>query len=90
MFWTAYARAFASIASTLAVPLFIAAIGIVFRGTAYALRAGASSARESAVIDTIFSLSSILTPFALGAAIGAIATNRVPSATPPDTRSRAG
>ncbi|MBV8217379.1 MAG: cytochrome d ubiquinol oxidase subunit II [Solirubrobacterales bacterium] len=78
VFWTASARAFASIASTLAVPLFIAAIGIVFRGTAYALRAGASSARESAVIDTIFSLSSILTPFALGAALGAIATNRVP------------
>jgi cytochrome d ubiquinol oxidase subunit II len=34
--------------------------------------------RESGAIDTIFSLSSILTPFALGTAIGAIATNRVP------------
>jgi cytochrome d ubiquinol oxidase subunit II len=30
------------------------------------------------VIDTIFSISSVLTPFALGAAIGAIATGRVP------------
>jgi cytochrome d ubiquinol oxidase subunit II len=30
------------------------------------------------VIDTIFSISSILTPFALGAALGAIATDRVP------------
>jgi cytochrome d ubiquinol oxidase subunit II len=30
------------------------------------------------VIDTIFSVSSVLTPFALGAAIGAIATGRVP------------
>ena len=78
VFWTAYARAFGSIASTLAVPLFIAALGIIFRGAAYALRAGAASARESGLIDTIFSLSSILTPFALGAAIGGIATNRVP------------
>ena len=78
VFWTAYPRAFGSIASTLAVPLFIAVIGIVFRGAAYALRAGAVSDRESGVIDTIFSLSSVLTPFALGAAIGAIATNRVP------------
>jgi cytochrome bd ubiquinol oxidase subunit II len=78
VFWTAYPKAFGSIASTLAVPLFIAALGIVFRGAAYALRAGASSARESALIDTIFSLSSILTPFALGACIGAIATDRVP------------
>ena len=29
------------------------------------------------MIDTIFSVSSVLTPFALGAAIGAIATGRV-------------
>ncbi len=78
VFWTAYPRAFGSIASTLAVPLFIAVIGIVFRGAAYALRQGASDARESGVIDTVFSISSILTPFALGAAIGGIATNRVP------------
>jgi cytochrome bd ubiquinol oxidase subunit II len=78
VFWTAYPRAFGSIASTLAVPLFIAALGIIFRGAAYALRVGAASAREAGVIDTIFSLSSILTPFALGAAIGGIATNRVP------------
>src|SRR5207248_6457675 len=74
----AYPIAFESIASTLAVALFIAALGIIFRRAAYALRSGASSARESSVIDTTFSLSSILTPFALGAAVGAIATNRVP------------
>jgi cytochrome d ubiquinol oxidase subunit II len=78
VFWTTYPKAFGSIFSTLAVPLFIAAIGIVFRGAAYALRAGATSRRESAAIDTVFSLSSILTPFALGAVIGAIATDRVP------------
>jgi len=79
VFWTGYPRALAAIASTLAIPLFIAALGIVFRGAAYALRAGAGSEREQGLIDTIFSISSILTPFALGAAIGAIATNRVPA-----------
>jgi cytochrome d ubiquinol oxidase subunit II len=78
VFWTAYPEAFGSIASTLAVPLFIAAIGIIFRGAAYALRAGAASRHESGLIDMIFSTSSIITPFALGAAIGAIATDRVP------------
>jgi cytochrome bd ubiquinol oxidase subunit II len=78
VFWTAYPTAFGSIASTLAVPLFIAALGIVFRGAAYGLRAGATNARESARIDTVFALSSIITPFALGAAVGAIATDRVP------------
>ncbi|HWF26392.1 MAG TPA: cytochrome d ubiquinol oxidase subunit II [Solirubrobacteraceae bacterium] len=78
VFWTAYSRAFESIASTLTVPLFIAAIGIIFRGATYALRAGALRAREWRAIDTVFSVSSLLTPFALGAAIGGIATNRVP------------
>ena len=43
VFWTAYPSAFGSIASTLAVPLFIAAIGIIFRGATYAFRAGASN-----------------------------------------------
>jgi cytochrome bd ubiquinol oxidase subunit II len=78
VFWTAYPRAFGSIASTLAIPLFIALLGIIFRGAAYALRAGAWTPRESARIDTIFSLSSILVPFSLGAAIGGIASDRVP------------
>jgi len=76
--WTAYPRAFGAIASTLEVPLLIAGIGIVFRGAAYALRAGSASARESALIDTVFSLSSVLTPFALGTVIGAIVLQRVP------------
>src|ERR1700733_9442974 len=78
VFWTSYPTAFGSIASTLAVVLFIALVGIIFRGAAYAFRSGAMSDRERARIDTIFSFSSILTPFALGAAAGAIATNRVP------------
>ena len=76
--WTAYPVAFGSIASTLSIPLFIAAVGIIFRGTAYALRSGASTRRELSAIDTAFALSSILTPFALGAAIGGIASLRVP------------
>lgn len=78
VFWTAYPKAFGSIASTLAVVLTGALLGIIFRGAAYALRSGAFSTRESSAIDTTFSLSSILTPFTLGAAVGAIATNRVP------------
>jgi cytochrome d ubiquinol oxidase subunit II len=78
VFWTSYPTAFGSIASTLAVVLFIALVGIIFRGAAYAFRSGATSDRERARLDTIFSFSSILTPFALGAAAGAIATDRVP------------
>jgi cytochrome bd ubiquinol oxidase subunit II len=77
--WTAYPTAFGSIASTLAVPLFIAAVGIILRGTAYALRSGAAPDRETeGVTGFIFGASSILTPFALGTAIGGIASGRVP------------
>jgi len=76
--WTCYPVAFGSIVSTLAVPLFIAAVGIIFRGTAYALRAGTSRAREQRSVDTVFGVASVLTPFALGTVVGAIADGAVP------------
>ena len=75
--WTAYPAAFGSIASTLSIPLFIAGVGIVMRGGAYALRAGTRTAGEQRRVDTVFALSSVLTPFALGTVIGAIASERV-------------
>jgi cytochrome bd ubiquinol oxidase subunit II len=78
VFWTAYPTAFGSIASTLCVALFLAGVGIIFRGAAYALRAGTIGAGEVRAIDTVVALSSILTPFALGAAVGGIASRRVP------------
>ena len=80
--WTAYPVAFGSITSTLAVPLLIAAIGIIFRGTTYALRAqftgGRREERGVRLVENLFALSSVLTPFALATVIGAIATGRVP------------
>jgi cytochrome bd ubiquinol oxidase subunit II len=76
--WTAYPTAFGSIASTLSIPLFIAAIGITLRGATYALRSGTTGRRELRRIDTIFAASSILTPFALGTVVGSIASRRVP------------
>ena len=75
--WTAYPAAFGSIASTLSVPLFIAGIGIVLRGGAYALRAGTRTAAEQRRVDTVFAVSSVLTPFALGTVIGGLASERV-------------
>src|SRR5436305_14423976 len=76
--WTSYPIAFASIASTLCVPLLLAGIGIIFRGATYALRSGTRTNREVRTIDTTFAISSILAPFFLGTAVGAIATGRVP------------
>jgi cytochrome d ubiquinol oxidase subunit II len=78
VFWTAYPAAFGSIASTAAVPLFIAALGIIFRGAAYALLSGSRTTRETRIIETIFAISSVLTPFALGTVAGAIGARRIP------------
>ena len=78
--WTCYPVAFGSIVSTLAIPLLIAAIGIIFRGTAYALRSQLERGESHGVraVENLFALSSVLTPFALATVIGAIATGRVP------------
>lgn len=76
--WTAYPVAFASITSTLAVPLFIAAVGIILRGAAYALRGQLEAARGRRAVERVFAVSSVLTPFALGAVAGGIASGRVP------------
>jgi cytochrome d ubiquinol oxidase subunit II len=76
--WTAYPKAFGSIASTLSVALLIAAVGIILRGAAYALRSGADEPRQQRRIDTVFGISSVIAPFALGAAAGAVASGRVP------------
>ncbi len=75
--WTAYPSAFGSIASTLSIPLFLAGIGIVLRGGAYALRAGTATPGEQRRVDMVFAVSSVLTPFALGTVIGGIASGRV-------------
>ena len=76
--WTAYPVAFGSITSTLAAPLLIAAIGIIFRGAAYALRGVADSSRAARWAENLFAVSSVITPFALGTVVGAIAVGRVP------------
>jgi cytochrome d ubiquinol oxidase subunit II len=76
--WTAYPVFFGSVASTLAAALFIAGLGIILRGASYALRSGASNERETLLIDGMFSIASLVTPFALGCAAGAIAALRVP------------
>jgi cytochrome d ubiquinol oxidase subunit II len=76
--WTAYPTFFGSVASTLAVAFFIAGLGIILRGASYALRSAAGSDREVSVVDGAFAVASLVTPFALGAAVGGIASERVP------------
>jgi cytochrome d ubiquinol oxidase subunit II len=76
--WTGYPLAFGAIFSTLHLPLFAAALGIILRGACYAVRGAVSGPREERMLGALFGGSSVLTPFALGAAIGGVASERVP------------
>ena len=76
--WTAFSGAFAAIFSTLFIPLTLAALGIVFRGSGFAFHNVAPGFREREVSRVLFGVSSILTPFFMGTVIGAIASGRVP------------
>src|SRR3954462_15801573 len=80
VFWTAFPGAFGAVMSALYVPLFLAAAGIIMRGTTYAVRGEATTVAEGRVLGGTFALSSVLTPFFLGAAIGAVASGSVPAA----------
>ena len=77
--WTAFPGAFAAITSTLYVPLWLAAFGIVLRGSGFAFRAVATRTAEQRVAGAAFALSSVITPFFFGAVAGGIASGRVPS-----------
>jgi cytochrome d ubiquinol oxidase subunit II len=77
--WTCFPHAFGPLMETLYVPLFLAAVGIIFRGAAFALRGEAATISEARLLGATFALSSVLTPFFLGCAIGAVASGQVPA-----------
>jgi len=76
--WTAFPRGFYAVMTTLYLPLAIAALGIVLRGSGFAFRyALAGPVRESAT--RVFGISSLLTPFFMGTVVGAVASGEVPA-----------
>ena len=76
--WTAFSTAFASIMSTLFIPLSLAALGIVLRGSGFAFHKLARRLRYRRVAERTFGSFSLLTPFFMGTVVGAIASGRVP------------
>jgi len=76
--WTAFSEAFGSIMKTLFVPVILAGVGIVIRGSGFAFRKIAERAGRKRVLSAAFGVSSLVTPFMLGAALGGIASGRVP------------
>ena len=77
--WSAFPLAFASLMSTLYVPLTLAAFGIILRGSGFAFRKHTSQLAGQRAFGATFAFSSVITPFFLGTALGAIASGRVPA-----------
>jgi cytochrome d ubiquinol oxidase subunit II len=77
--WTAFPPAFSAIFSTLYVPIALAALGIVLRGAGFAFRKQIEGLSGRRAMGATFALSSVLTPFFMGATVGAIASGNVPA-----------
>jgi cytochrome bd ubiquinol oxidase subunit II len=76
--WTAFSSAFEAVFSTLFIPLSLAALGIVLRGSGFAFQHTARRAWGRVVAVALFGLASVLTPFFMGTVVGAVAAGRVP------------
>src|SRR6476619_3508632 len=72
--WTAFSEVFASVMLTLFVPLTLAALGIVLRGSSFAFRKVLVRTPQQRVFGGLFAISSVIVPYCMGAVAGAIAS----------------
>ena len=79
IFWTAFPHAFAAVMTALALPIWLAAAGIVLRGAGFAFRKEITQVRWQRAAGAAFAFSSLVTPFFMGTVIGAIAAGAVPA-----------
>ena len=80
VFFTAFPAAWAAYATALSAPLRIVLLGIVLRGVAFVFRAYAphhSASHATERWGAIFGAASIITPFLLGACVGAISSGDI-------------
>ena len=71
-------QAFSAIFTTLYIPLALAALGIVLRGSGFAFRHALPGPVERPA-SRVFGFASVLTPFFMGTVVGAIASGEVPA-----------
>jgi cytochrome d ubiquinol oxidase subunit II len=76
--WTAFPTAFSAIMTTLYIPLSLAALGIVLRGSGFAFQEVGEGQEGRSFPERLFAVSSVITPFFMGTVVGAIASGRVP------------
>ncbi len=79
LLWTGFASAFEAVFSTLFIPLSLAALGIVLRGSGFAFHHSARRAGGRTLAEATFGVASVLTPFFMGTVVGAVAGGRVPT-----------
>ncbi|BAC69635.1 cytochrome BD oxidase subunit II [Streptomyces avermitilis] len=75
--WTGFPVLFQTVFTAMWLPLALAAVGLVLRGAGFALRKPTRRLARRRIVGAVFALSSLLTPFFLGAAVGGLATGRV-------------
>lgn len=75
--WTGFPRAFAAVMTALFVPLALSLLGLLLRGIGFSFRHEAERLRVKQLTGVLFAASSFMTPFFLGACVGAVATGRV-------------
>jgi cytochrome d ubiquinol oxidase subunit II len=80
IWWTGFPETFAAATTTLTLPLALALVGIVLRGASFAFRKYSATLAQARLFGAVFAGSSLITPFFLGAAAGAVASGRVPAA----------
>jgi cytochrome d ubiquinol oxidase subunit II len=76
--WTAFSGPFAAVVTTLYIPLTLAAFGMIARGAAFAFRKSITTLGMRRFLGASFALSSLITPYFLGAVVGGVASGRVP------------
>ena len=76
IFWTAFPPAFAAVMTAAALPLWLAAFGIVLRGAGFAFRKEVQTLHWQRLSGAAFAFSSLIVPFFMGTVIGAIASGR--------------
>ena len=77
--WTAFPVAFTALVSALAVPFWLAGLGILARGAGFAFRKYAPTLAWAQAAGVVFAVASLLTPFFFGVIAGAVASGRVPA-----------
>src|SRR5215204_4913045 len=76
--WTGFPSLFSAIMTTLYIPLALAALGIVLRGSGFAFRHALPGPAQWPA-TRVFGVASLLTPFFMGTVVGAIASGEVPA-----------